>query len=88
MPPEGFKLAIPGSERPQTLVVDRSATKIVLQTALRIKSQRTGWAGHVVCTGEKKMHVRFWWETLKGKRPLGRQRGVMENAIEIGLKEI
>jgi hypothetical protein len=30
-----------------------------------IKSRKMRWAGHVARTGEKRMHIGYWWESRK-----------------------
>ena len=39
------------------------------------------WGRGEVCTG-------FWWENLKGKRPLGRPRRRWEDCIKTDLQEV
>jgi len=34
------------------------------------------------------VHTAFWWENLRGKRPLGRPRRRWEDNIKIGIQEI
>jgi hypothetical protein len=34
------------------------------------------------------MHIGFWWESQKVKRPLGRPRGRWEDNIRMSLREI
>jgi hypothetical protein len=34
------------------------------------------------------MHIGFWWEKPKGKRPLGRPRRRLEDNIKMDLREI
>jgi hypothetical protein len=49
-----------------------------------IKSRRMRWAGHVVCTEEKR---NAYW-LLVGKRPLGRPRRRWVDNIRIDLGEV
>jgi hypothetical protein len=35
-----------------------------------IKSRRMRWAGRVARMGRRGMHIGFWWESQKEKRPL------------------
>jgi hypothetical protein len=32
-----------------------------------IKTRRRRWAGHVALMGRREMHIRYWWESQKGR---------------------
>jgi hypothetical protein len=49
-------------------------------------SKRKKWVGHVARMGRRGMHIGFWWESRKAKRPLGRPRRRWED-IRMDLRE-
>jgi hypothetical protein len=53
-----------------------------------IKLRRMRWAGHVARMGRRGTHERYWWETQKGKRPLGRPRRRWVDNIRMDLGEV
>jgi hypothetical protein len=53
-----------------------------------IKSRRMRWVGHVTQVGRRGMHIGYWWESQKGKRPLGRPRGRWIDNIKMNIREI
>jgi hypothetical protein len=55
---------------------------------MQIKSRRMVWAVHVACMGEDRKCTGFWWESPKGKRPLGRPRHRLEDGIRMELRKI
>jgi hypothetical protein len=40
---------------------------------------RVGWVEHVACWGEK--HTKIWYDTLKGKKPVGRFKDIKIKVI-------
>ena len=54
---------------------------------LAIKSRRMSWAGHVACTGERRIVYRVLVGKPEGKRPLGRPRRRREDNIKMDLQE-
>jgi hypothetical protein len=38
---------------------------------IMMKSWRMRWAGHIARMGRRRIHIVFWWESLKGRDPLG-----------------
>jgi len=53
-----------------------------------IKSRRMGWAGHVVCMGERRGVYRVLMGKPEGKRPLGRPKRRREDSIKMDLQEV
>jgi hypothetical protein len=54
----------------------------------QIKSRRMRWAGHVARMGDERNMYQVWWESLEGKRPLGRPRRRWQCGINMDLMEI
>jgi hypothetical protein len=58
-------------------------------TMIRImKSRRMRWAGHVAEWGRRGTRVDYWWESQRGKRPLGRPRRRWVDNISMDLGEV
>ena len=53
-----------------------------------IKSTRLRWAGHVARMEEVRSSFKIFFDTLAGKKPLGRPRRRWEDNIRMDLKEI
>ena len=53
-----------------------------------IKSRRMRWAGHVACTGERRVVYRVLVGKPEGKRPLGKPRRRWEDNIKMDLQEV
>jgi hypothetical protein len=53
-----------------------------------IKSRRMGWAGHVACMGNKRVHTRFWWGNLMEKNTLVIPRRRWKDNIKTDLYEV
>ena len=43
------------------------------------------WAGHVARMGRREAYTGFWWENLRGKKPLGRPRHRWDDTIKMDL---
>jgi hypothetical protein len=52
-----------------------------------ILSRRIRWAGHVARMGIKGMHVGYWWESQKEKKPLGKPRRRWVDDIKMDIRE-
>jgi hypothetical protein len=95
MPPAEFELTIPATDRPQTLLLDGSATGIgliiiiiiiiMLCTPHQISfgSRRLRWAGHVARMGERRGAYRALVGKLQGRRPLVRPSRRCEDNIKM-----
>jgi hypothetical protein len=53
-----------------------------------IKSRRTGWAGHVARSGERRCAYRVLVRRPEGTRPLGRPRHRWEDNIKMDLQDV
>jgi hypothetical protein len=53
-----------------------------------VKSRRMRQAGHVARMRIRGMHIGFWWENQKEKRPLGRTRCRWVDNIKIDLRKL
>ena len=49
---------------------------------LLIESRTQRWTGHVAYMGREEVHMGFWWEKLRGKRPFERPRRRWKNNIK------
>jgi hypothetical protein len=52
-----------------------------------INSRRMRWVGHVARMGRQGMHIGYWWDSQKGKRPLERPKRRWVDNIKIDLRE-
>ena len=57
MPPAGFEPAIPASDRPQTFVLNRSATGIGNFDPRTVQSVASGYTDHAVAAGMYKLMI-------------------------------
>jgi len=53
-----------------------------------VRSRRTGWAGHVARTGDRRGAYRVLVGRAEGKKPLGRPMCGWEGNIKMDLQEI
>jgi hypothetical protein len=53
-----------------------------------IKSKMMRWEGHVEGMGRRETRVGYWWESQKGRRPLGRPRRTWVDNIKVDIGEV
>jgi hypothetical protein len=53
-----------------------------------IKSRKMRWARYVTRMGRRGIYIGYWWESQKGKRPLGRPRRRWLDNIKMDRREI